>query len=304
MFESLRLAQGYSMATKKGIEPDQSMQDVLAAWRILFEKNHFKEIKRLKGFEERVFGLEVEHSLICKNAVLSPEFHTRTKWTLEIGNMVLNEKMVIHGNDSRLVIRVVNFSENHHFSLDDIRMRHRSSLFTFDVIINPIGGPIGWIKKAVYECEDCETRFEIKQRLAREREAPNLCMNCIEIYMAKNKGKWPRIPPVNFKMIVEDCYYEDIEYLNALEVSFDSDGNLLKLGGGKFHGVVNDEYVGNLIPGSIHRINAKIAVDHLPNRNFIKDTRRIILLKIHSIEESPFNFSNVSETSIVLEDEE
>jgi len=122
--------------------------------------------------------------------------------------------------------------------------------------------------------------------------------------MAKNKGKWPRMPPVNFKMIVEDCYYEDIEYLNALEVSFDSDGNLLKLGGGKFHGVVNDEYVGNLIPGSIHRINAKIAVDHLPNRNFIKDTRRIILLKIHSIEESPFNFSNVSETSIVLEDEE
>jgi hypothetical protein len=120
--------------------------------------------------------------------------------------------------------------------------------------------------------------------------------------MDENKGKWPRMPPVNFKMIVEDCYYEDIEYLNAVEVSIDSEGNVLKLGGEKFLGVVNDEYVGTLVPGSIHRINAKIAVDHLPNRNFVKDTRRIILLKIHSIEESPFSVSNVSETSIELED--
>jgi hypothetical protein len=59
-----------------------------------------------------------------------------------------------------------------------------------------------------------------------------------------------------------------------------------------------------LIPGAIHRINARIAVDHLPNRDFVKDTRRTILLKIHSIEESPFNVTNVSETSIELNDSE
>ena len=304
MFESLRHPQRYSMARNNGIEPDPAMQDVLAAWRILFEENHVDEIKRLKGFDERVFGLEVEHSLICKDAVLRPEFHTRPDWALEIGNVVLNEKMMIHGNDSRLVIRVVNFSKNHHFSLDELRMRHRSTMLTFDVIVNPSSGPLGWIKKAVYECEDCGHRFEIKQRLAREREAPNLCMNCIEIHMAENKGELPKLRPDNFKMIVEDCYYEDIEYLNAVEISIDSDGNVLQLGEDKFIGVVNDEYVGTLIPGSIHRINARIAVDHLPNRNFVKDTRRIILLEIHSIEDSPFNVSNISETSIELDDSE
>ena len=302
MFESLRHSQVYSMAIKNGIEPDPAMQEVLSAWRHLFEKNHIEEIEHLKGFEERVFGLEVEHSLICQDKVLKPEFHTRPNWTLELGNIVLNEKMMIHGNDSRLVLRVINFSKNHHFSLDELRMRHRSTMLTFDVIINPSSGPLGWIKKAVYECEDCSHRFEIRQRLAREREAPNLCMNCIEIYAAKNKGEWPRLPPVNFKMLVEDCYYEDIEYLNAVEISIDSDGNLLQLGEDKFIGVVNDEYVGTLIPGSIHRINARIAVDHLPNRNFVKDTRRIILLEIHSIEDSPFSVSNSSEMNIELDD--
>jgi hypothetical protein len=74
------------------------------------------------------------------------------------------------------------------------------------------------------------------------------------------------------------------------------------LGDEKYIGVVNDEYVGDLVTGSIHRINAEIAVDHLPNRDFIKDTRRIILLNIHSIEESPFNVSNASEMSIELEE--
>jgi len=304
MFESLSLSQGYSMTGNNGIEPDPAMQEVLAAWRILFDKNHIDEIKRLKGYDERVFGLEVEHSLICENKILKLEFHTRPDWTLEIGNIVLNEKMMIHGNDSRLVIRVVNFSENHHFFLDDLRMRHRSSMLTFDVILIPTSGPLGWIKKAVYECIECEHRSEVKQRLAREREAPNLCMPCIKDYAAKNKGEWPPIPPRHFKMIVEDCYYEDIEYLKAVEVLFDSEGNVLKLGEEKFTGVVNDEYVGTLTSGSIHRINARIAVDHLPNRDFVKDTRRMILLKIHSIEDSPFSVSNISETSIEFDHSE
>ncbi|MDE0557621.1 MAG: hypothetical protein OSB30_04005, partial [Candidatus Poseidoniaceae archaeon] len=54
----------------------------------------------------------------------------------------------------------------------------------------------------------------------------------------------------------------------------------------------------------IHRINAQVAVDHLPNRDFVKDTRRIILLNIHSIEESPFNVSNASEMNIELDEHE
>jgi hypothetical protein len=76
------------------------------------------------------------------------------------------------------------------------------------------------------------------------------------------------------------------------------------LGDEKYIGVINDEYVGELVTGSIHRINAEIAVDHLPNRDFIKDTRRIILLNIHSIEESPFSVNNASEMSIELEEQE
>ncbi len=136
MIESLLHSQVSSMTKDAGIEPDKIMQEVLTAWRLLFTNNHAEEIKRLNGLEERVFGLEVEHSLICLNEILRTEFHTRPEWTLDLGNMVLKEQMM-EGNDSRLVIRVVNFSKNHHFSLDELRMRHRSAMLTFEVIISP-----------------------------------------------------------------------------------------------------------------------------------------------------------------------
>jgi DNA replicative helicase MCM subunit Mcm2 (Cdc46/Mcm family) len=304
MIESLLHSQVSSMTKDAGIEPDKIMQEVLTAWRLLFTNNHAEEIKRLNGLEERVFGLEVEHSLICLNDTLRTEFHTRPDWTLDLGNIVLNEQTAMQDNDSRLVIRVVNFSKNHHFSLDELRMRHRSAMLTFDVIISPLGGPLGWIKKAVYECNDCGYRSEIRQRLAREREAPKMCFSCIELFAAKNKGALPPFPPRDIKLMVEDCYYEDIEYLNLRQISIDDDGNLMNLGDEKYIGVINDEYVGELTTGSIHRINAQVAVDHLPNRDFVKDTRRIILLNIHSIEESPFNVSNASEMNIELEEQE
>ena len=303
MIESPRHSEVSSMAKDVGIEPDARMKKVLTAWRLFFTNNHAEEIERLNGLEERVFGLEVEHSQICLNKILRPEFHTRPEWTLDIGNMVLKEQMK-EGNDSRLVIRVVNFSKNHHFSLDELRMRHRSAMLTFDVIVSPLGGPLGWIKKAVYECNECGHRSEIKQRLAREREAPKMCFSCIDLFAAKNKGELPPYPPRDIKLVVEDCYYEDIEYLNLRQISIDDDGNLINLGDEKYIGVINDEYVGELVTGSIHRINAEIAVDHLPNRDFIKDTRRIILLNIHSIEESPFSVNNASEMSIELEEQE
>ena len=291
------------MTKDEGIEPDKIMQEVLTAWRLLFTKNHAEEIERLNGLEERVFGLEVEHSLICLNETLRSEFHTRPNWTLDLGNIVLNEQMM-EGNDLRLIIRVVNFSKNHHFSLDELRMRHRSAMLTFDVIISPLGGPLGWIKKAIYVCNECGYRSEIKQRLAREREAPKMCFSCIDIFAAKNKGELPPYPPRDIKLMVEDCYYEDIEYVNLRQISIDDNGNLINLGDEKYIGVINDEYVGDIVPGSIHRINAEIAVDHLPNRDFVKDTRRIILLNIHSIEESPFNVSNASEMNLEPEEQE
>ena len=106
MIESPRPSQLSSMAKEEGIEPDQRMKKVLTAWRLFFTNNHADEIERLNGLEERVFGLEVEHSLICLNDTLRTEFHTRPEWTLDIGNMVLKEQMM-EGNDSRLVIRVV-----------------------------------------------------------------------------------------------------------------------------------------------------------------------------------------------------
>ena len=154
MFESLRHSQVSSMKKDEGIEPDRIMQEVLTAWRLLFTNNHAEEIGRLNGLEERVFGLEVEHSLICLNDTLRTEFHTRPDWTLDLGNIVLNEQPMIQSNDSRLVIRVVNFSKNHHFSLDELRMRHRSAMLTFDVIVSPLGGPLGWIKNCLLYTSD------------------------------------------------------------------------------------------------------------------------------------------------------
>ena len=101
MIESLRHSQVSSMTKDAGIEPDKTMQEVLTAWRLLFTNNHAEEIKRLNGLEERVFGLEVEHSLICLNDTLRTEFHTRPDWTLDLGNIVLNEQPMIQSNDSR-----------------------------------------------------------------------------------------------------------------------------------------------------------------------------------------------------------
>jgi hypothetical protein len=49
--------------------------------------------------------------------------------------------------------------------------------------------------------------------------------------------------------------------------------------------VVSDEYVDQFKPGQCLTVNATIGVDHLPSRDYLRDTRRILRLDVHSIEE-------------------
>jgi len=65
--------------------------------------------------------------------------------------------------------------------------------------------------------------------------------------------------------------------------------------------VVFDEYVGQFSRGDMLTINAEVAVDPLVNRDFIRDTRRMIFLKSHSIEEGLSNEANHSIDKSVLE---
>ena len=57
--------------------------------------------------------------------------------------------------------------------------------------------------------------------------------------------------------------------------------------------VVFDEYVGQFSKGDCLTLNAVVAVDPLINRDFIRDTRRMIFLKTHSIEEGFSNHDDV-----------
>ena len=48
--------------------------------------------------------------------------------------------------------------------------------------------------------------------------------------------------------------------------------------------VINDEYVGHLSLNQEVTVNAWVELDHLPNRDFAMETRRVLVFKIHSIE--------------------
>ena len=58
------------MSANDPIDLGEKDQQVLAAWRILFEKEYLPEIKNLEGLEMNVFGFEVQHDVMSKDKVL------------------------------------------------------------------------------------------------------------------------------------------------------------------------------------------------------------------------------------------
>tara|TARA_B100000003_G_C10935338_1_gene373009 strand:- start:4373 stop:4702 length:330 start_codon:yes stop_codon:yes gene_type:complete len=106
--------------------------------------------------------------------------------------------------------------------------------------------------------------------------------------MRESEGKAKITPPTNISMVVEENVYEDIQYVEITcpsmvqKVLDDENNNQVY----SYLAVINDEYVGTLSINQEVTINAWVELDHLPNRDFAMDTRRVFIFKVHSIESS------------------
>ncbi|MGB0787392.1 MAG: hypothetical protein ACPGR1_05250, partial [Candidatus Poseidoniaceae archaeon] len=79
------------------------------------------------------------------------------------------------------------------------------------------------------------------------------------------------------QLTAEGSFYQDIQYLNVHDATGQSEQPIQI--------IVDDEYVDKHQPGEIIRINGVVYIDPIPDRNFVKDTRRILQVRALSIQE-------------------
>lgn len=280
------------MSADNPIDLGEKDQQVLAAWRILFEKEYLPEIKNLEGLEMNVFGFEVEHDVMSKDNVLKTEFHLNPARTLSMGDKVLKEQFDQNGVLTRPIVRVVNLSTNYHRTMDELRMRDRDKLLSVDVKIAHVSHPYGWLKSAIYKCKDCGTSATVEQRRARERESPSVCRIClqksIEGIDTKDIPLAHFYPRPNFLMVTDECYYEDVQDISMRQISYNKDHHLIQCST-KFEliGTLADDLVGDIESSSFMRVNGILRVQPIPTRNFAKDTRRLLSIDVISVEPLP-----------------
>lgn len=279
------------MKRKSPTEPPADSQKTLESWRLLFESDTYSnDLDALPGNSEPVFGFEVEWNDLADYDDLQVKFSENMVPTLFCGNQVLKEQYTDRYMSTRPVIRVVNLPEDRAYEVSQLRMRDRTRLLTFDGIVVSTSPIIGWLKISVHQCNDCDAKWTIDERLARPREKVKYCRVCLDIILSNMDSKKPKSfhkEPNDITMVAEENYYEDVQYLEI--VSPDMLENGMAENGESFQVVVFDEYVGQFAKGDCLTINAVVAVDPLINRDFIRDTRRMIFLKAHSVEEG---FSN------------
>ena len=279
------------MKRKSPTEPPADSQKTLESWRLLFESDTYSnDLDALPGNSEPVFGFEVEWNDLADYDDLQVKFSENMVPTLFCGNQVLKEQYTDRYMSTRPVIRVVNLPEDRAYEVSQLRMRDRTRLLTFDGIVVSTSPIIGWLKISVHQCNDCDAKWTIDERLARPREKVKYCRLCLDIILSNMDSKKPKSfhkEPNDIAMVAEENYYEDVQYLEI--VSPDMLENGMAENGESFQVVVFDEYVGQFAKGDCLTINAVVAVDPLINRDFIRDTRRMIFLKAHSVEEG---FSN------------
>tara|TARA_B100000459_G_scaffold146767_1_gene113907 strand:- start:1796 stop:2686 length:891 start_codon:yes stop_codon:yes gene_type:complete len=286
------------MKRKSPTEPPAKDQKTLASWRLLFESKPYKQdLDSRPGEGEYVFGFEIEWDDLDDFEDLQFDLAENFEATLKIGNQVLNEQYANRKMSTRAVIRVINLPNNRSYEVSDLRMRDRSRFLAFDAIVTSTSPAIGWLKKSAYQCNDCDAKWYVDERLARPREKVKYCRRCLDVIIQDMKSKKPQSyhkDPDDISLIVEDCYYEDIQYLDIISPMMLESG--MTDPSEQIQVVVFDEYVGQYSKGDCLTLNAVVAVDPLINRDFIRDTRRMIFLKTHSIEEG---FSNHEELEYI-----
>ncbi len=99
--------------------------------------------------------------------------------------------------------------------------------------------------------------------------------------------------------MTEDLGYIDVQYLSLMDALPDADGPW-SLGQHVWTAVVDEDFVDAYPIGSLVRLHATVHVDHLPERTFDKDTRRVMILRVEGIDlldEHATHFDEVTWTS-------
>ncbi|MEC7254487.1 MAG: hypothetical protein VXY42_00670 [Candidatus Thermoplasmatota archaeon] len=264
--------------------PPSELADTLNHWRELFQRKHsedFEALKGLNGMEEPIFSFLVDYADIDQDDLLSLRFNEFPEKTLEQANEVLRSMCSEH-TDVRCVLRPILFPDEKLKTVSSLRMRNRGELVSLIVKIQDVGPRLGYLKKALYTCKACGNREEISQRVARERKRPTgPCRVCLEDAQRAlgediSYSLYRRLEAL-LQLTAEGSFYQDIQYLNVHD-AIEPDKQPIQI-------LVDDEYVDRHKPGETIRINGVVYIDPIPDRNFVKDTRRILQVRALSIEE-------------------
>lgn len=264
--------------------PPSELADTLNHWRDLFQRKHFEDFEALEGLtgmEDPIFSFLVDYADIDKDDLLSLRFNEYPEETIEQANEVLRS-MCAEYTDVRCVLRPIYFPDEKIKTVSSLRMRNRGELVSLIVKIQDVGPRVGYLKKALYTCIACGHREEIAQRVARERKRPRgPCRICLEEaeQMLGGQVSYSLYKSLEslMQLTAEGSFYQDIQYLNVHDAT-ETSKQPIQI-------ILDDEYVDRHKPGETIRINGVVYIDPIPDRNFVKDTRRILQVRALSIEE-------------------
>ena len=264
--------------------PPSDIADTLNAWRDLFQRKHADDIKALSvldATEDPIFSFYVDFADIDGDDLLSFRFNEYPEQTIELANEVLRSMCSEH-TDVRCVLRPLVFPDEKIVSVSDLRMRNRSKLVSLIVSVKDVGPRLGYLKRARYVCIECGHQEFVDQRVARERKRPSgPCKICYDEAKKALDGdiSYPLFRHLNslLQLASEGSFYQDIQYLNVQNHDA-ADEQAIQI-------IVDDEYVDAYKVGSTIRVNGVVYIDPIPDRSFIKDTRRILQVRALSIEE-------------------
>ncbi len=264
--------------------PPSELADTLNHWRDLFQRKHsedFEALEGLTGMEDPIFSFLVDYADIDQDDLLSLRFNEYPEETIEQANEVLRS-MCAEYTDVRCVLRPIYFPDEKIKTVSSLRMRNRGELVSLIVKIQDVGPRVGYLKKALYTCIACGHREEIAQRVARERKRPRgPCRICLEEaeQMLGGQVSYSLYKSLEslMQLTAEGSFYQDIQYLNVHDAT--------ETGKQPIQIILDDEYVDRHKPGQTIRINGVVYIDPIPDRNFVKDTRRILQVRALSIEE-------------------
>ena len=264
--------------------PPSELADTLNHWRDLFQRKHaedFEALEGLTGMEDPIFSFLVDYADIDHDDLLSLRFNEYPEETIEQANEVLRS-MCAEYTDVRCVLRPIYFPDEKIKTVSSLRMRNRGELVSLIVKIQDVGPRIAYLKRALYTCIACGHREEIAQRVARERKRPRgPCRICLEEaeQMLGGQVSYSLYKSLEslMQLTAEGSFYQDIQYLNVHDAT-ETSKQPIQI-------ILDDEYVDRHKPGQTIRINGVVYIDPIPDRNFVKDTRRILQVRALSIEE-------------------